>query len=210
MTNKYDGLIFDLDGTLWDSTSSVAKAWQTAKEKVGYVKENVTQADVRAIAGMAYDAIYEKLFPSLDEEQRKAFMEVSGKEELEHMYAYGGVLYDELESTLQYLQTKYRLFIVSNCQSGYIEAFLKFHNMEKYFEDHQCFGTKNRPKDENIRDVVERNDLKSPVYIGDTLGDYKASVGAKVPFIFAAYGFGKVESGQVATIEKFSDLKNIL
>lgn len=210
MINKYDGLIFDLDGTLWDSTASVAKAWQAAKVKVGYVNEDVTQADVQGIAGMAYDAIYEKLFPSLSEEQRKAFMKVSAKEELEYMHAYGGILYDELEDTLQYLQTKYKLFIVSNCQTGYIEAFLKFHNMEQYFEDHQCFGTKNRPKDENIRDVVERNNLKSPVYIGDTLGDYKASVGANVPFIFASYGFGSVESGQVATIEKFSDLKKIL
>lgn len=212
MTLKHsvDSVIFDLDGTLWDATGTVARAWQKAKEQVDYIEKDLTQEDVRSITGMTYDAIYNKLFPYLTEVQRQEFKQICAREELALVGKEGGSLYEGLEETLTYLKSKYRLFIVSNCQCGYIEAFLEYSGLQHYFDDHQCYGTKNQPKALNIKDVVERNELKAPVYIGDTLGDYEAAKGAKVPFIFVSYGFGKVENGQEATAEKVSDLMNIL
>ncbi|WP_423146082.1 HAD family hydrolase [Rubrolithibacter danxiaensis] len=210
LKNRFDSIIFDLDGTLWDSTVSVAEAWQAAKDKVGYIEEEITPEAVAGIAGMPYDAIYDKLFPALSQEKRNEFKEICAKKELEVLAEKGGILYPELEKTLAYLSEKYRLFIVSNCQTGYIEVFLKLHQLEQYFEGHQCYGTKNMPKAENIKDIVKDHDLKASVYIGDTMGDYESSKKAGVPFIFAAYGFGKVNEDQVASLEKFEDLTIIL
>jgi len=82
--------------------------------------------------------------------------------------------------------------------------------MEHYFAGHQCYGTKGNPKAENIKDIVNDHGLKSPLYIGDTMGDYDSATKAGVPFIFADYGFGKVESGQIATISNFDELQQIL
>ena len=34
--------------------------------------------------------------------------------------------------------------------------------------------------------------MKSPVYVGDTMGDFLSCRKAGVPFVFASYGFGDV------------------
>jgi len=210
LKNKFDSVVFDLDGTLWDSTANVAKAWQRAKMEVDYVPLDFTQDVVRSITGMTYKAIFEKLVPELEEEQRNDFKSIAARYELETLHNEGGELYPQLEATLKYLQPKYKLFIVSNCQSGYIETFFKVTGFEHYFQGHQCYGTKNQPKWENIRDIVNDHDLKAPVYVGDTQGDHDAAGKAGVPFILAAYGFGQVDGDQIANIHQFSDLTNIL
>lgn len=210
LKNNYDSIIFDLDGTLWDSTGNVAKAWQAAKEQVDFIKEDITRDTVRSITGMTYKAIFEKLFPYLDEEQREAYKAIAAKQELETLHKIGGDLYPQLEETLKYLSAKYRLYIVSNCQSGYIEVFFKTSGFENYFQGHQCYGTKNLPKADNIKDIVNDHALKAPVYVGDTMGDYSAAKQAGVPFIFATYGFGDVNEDQVATITQISDLIELL
>ena len=210
LKNKFDSIIFDLDGTLWDSTNNVAKAWQAAIEQVDFVDELMTQEKVRSITGMTYTAIFDKLFPYLNLEQRTALMNLCGKYELEILHTQGGELYPSLNETLAYLFGKYKLFIVSNCQSGYIEVFFNISQMEHYFIGHQCFGTKGNPKAENIMDIVNDHQLLAPVYIGDTMGDYNAAAKAGVPFIFANYGFGVVNEGQIATINNFADLMKLL
>ena len=211
LPQRFDSVIFDLDGTLWDATSTVAKAWQLANEELNSIKpEQISREMVVSVTGMTYDAIFEKLFPYVTTDERSKFKTLFGKHELKMVSDEGGNLYEALEETLKYLKDKYRLFIVSNCQNGYIETFFSFSNLQSYFEGHQCFGTKTQPKHENIKDIIKDFGLKNPVYVGDTLGDFEASQKADVPLIFAAYGFGKVEHGQVATIQSFSELKELL
>ncbi len=210
LKNKFDSIIFDLDGTLWDSSNNVALAWQQAIEQVDYVDEVMTVEKVRSITGLAYNVIFDRLFPHLDTEKRTDLMAICAKVELEILHTKGGELYPSLYETLSYLASKYKLFIVSNCQTGYIEVFLKLSRMGQYFMGHQCYGTKGNPKSENIKDIVNDYHLVAPVYVGDTMGDYDAATKAGLPFIFADYGFGKVEEGQIATISTFSELVGLL
>lgn len=208
--NKFDSIIFDLDGTLWDSTANVALAWQAAVAKVDYIDEEMTVERVRSITGMTYDAIFDKLFPDLNTQQRKEVQTLCAVSELEILHKKGGELYPQLKETLNYLSTKYKLFIVSNCQSGYIEVFLDLNDMHTHFLGHQCFGTKGNPKADNIKDIVNDHQLKAPVYVGDTMGDYTAAKQAGVPFIFANYGFGTVSEGMIATVSSFGELTALL
>ena len=210
LKDTYDSIIFDLDGTLWDSTDTITEAWQTAVAQVPYMDEVMTRERVRSITGMTYDKIFETLFPYLNQQQRAEVKKLCAQKELEVLHEKGGTLYPDLEETLTYLGKKYKLYIVSNCQNGYIELFLQLNNMHNHFLAHQCFGTKGNPKADNIRDIVNDHQLKNPVYVGDTAGDQDAAYKAGVPFIFAAYGFGKADGGQVATIQNFASLKNIL
>ncbi|MDE7279616.1 MAG: HAD hydrolase-like protein, partial [Oscillospiraceae bacterium] len=96
-------------------------------------------------------------------------------------------------------------FIVSNCQSGYIETFLEYHKLGKYFADFECPGGTGFAKAENIRIVMERNGLEKAVYVGDTQGDLDASDSAGIPFIHAAYGFGNVDRN-VPEAQSFSEV----
>ena len=95
--------------------------------------------------------------------------------------------------------------IVSNCQKGYIEAFLDYYQLNEYISDKESFGGTGLPKGENIRLVCERNHLERAVYLGDIEGDYRSACMAGIPFIHAAYGFGTI-SDPVPAIHSLREL----
>ena len=100
------------------------------------------------------------------------------------------------------------LFIVSNCQSGYIELFLEKTGLADCITDSECAGRTGLSKGPNIRLVADRNHLQNPVYVGDIDGDRQASEEAGVKFCHASYGFGKVERKDYV-MKEFSDLMTL-
>ena len=104
---------------------------------------------------------------------------------------FGGNVYKNLKETLDVLSKDYKLAIVSNCADGYIESFLKSSKLEDYFVDYMAAAKYKVTKAEAIRQVIERNNVYSAIYVGDTINDYKATIGAEVDFIQAKYGFGE-------------------
>lgn len=199
------GIIFDMDGTLWDSAEGVAKSWMEVLAEEYPELPEITEGDIQAVMGKTMDVIARLLFPTLTEEKQMEVLDKCCIRENDYLAEHGGVLYPELENTLAKLQKDYNLYIVSNCQSGYIEAFLQHYDFEKYFEDIECYGNNEFSKGENIKLIVERNNLDKAVYVGDIQGDYEATMEAGLPFIHAAYGFGTI-SADVPAIQKFSDL----
>jgi phosphoglycolate phosphatase len=136
-------------------------------------------------------------------------LDACGEHENDYLRGHGGVLYPDLEKTLIRLKEKYPLFIVSNCQSGYIEAFLEYYGFGKYFEDIECYGNNLKNKGDNIALIAERNGIEKAYYIGDIQGDYDATMQAGFDFIHAAYGFGTVDA-DVPELAQFSDLPELL
>ena len=205
---KIDSIIFDLDGTLWDSTEGVSKTWSLVLNKYDYERKEVTVEDLHSCMGKQLDEIGKILFPKLTSEVRKNLMNECWTLENEYLGEHGGVLYAKVEETLKELSKKYKLFVVSNCQDGYIECFFKAHKLDKYFTDYECPGRTGLSKGENNKLVIERNNLKKPVYVGDTEGDAESARVAGIPFVFAKYGFGSVEKYQYE-IDSFQDLLTI-
>lgn len=206
---KFDGIIFDLDGTLWDSTAEVAKTWTSVIAKYNLNRKEVTVEDLKPCMGKLLDEIASILLPELDPKKQMQVIKECCEYENEYLGEYGATLYDKLEDTLKELSKNHKLFIVSNCQDGYIECFFKAHKLDKYFIDYECPGRTGLPKGENIKLIVERNNLKNPVYVGDTQGDANAAKLANVPFIFAKYGFGNVDEF-LNSIESFDELLEII
>lgn len=205
----YDSIILDIDGTLWNTTGIVAQAWNMAIARLFPQVPLVTAEILQGQFGKTMDTIADNLFAGLTAEQKKFLIDKCCEEEQAALHSNTeNITYEGVVETIAHLSTKVPLFIVSNCQSGYIELVIEKNHIEKYITDYECFGTQGKPKDENIRLIVERNNLKNPVYVGDTQGDYEACTKAGVPFIWAAYGFGKPES-YIAKIEKFSDIKDL-
>lgn len=206
---KFDGIIFDLDGTLWDSTAEVAKTWTSVIAKYNLNRKEVAVEDLKPCMGKLLDEIASILLPELDPKKQMQVIKECCEYENEYLGEYGATLYDKLEDTLKELSKNHKLFIVSNCQDGYIECFFKAHKLDKYFIDYECPGRTGLPKGENIKLIVERNNLKNPVYVGDTQGDANAAKLANVPFIFAKYGFGNVDEF-FNSIESFDELLEII
>lgn len=203
------GIIFDMDGTLWDSAENVAKSWNLAIEESGLLKKTLTKEDISGVMGKTMDVIADLLFAELSGEARMELLEACCARENDYLREHGGILYDKVEETLQKLkQMGYHLYIVSNCQSGYIEAFLDYYGLWKLIEDIECYGNNLLQKGENIRLLAERNALDMAVYVGDIQGDYDASRMAGVGFIHAAYGFGTIDA-EVPEIHSFAELADI-
>ncbi len=202
-----DSIIFDLDGTLWDSTDTVLLAWNSLMKDYKQINRDITKEDLQSVMGLQVPEIGKKLFPDLNDQERNRFLEESCLVENTFLGEQGGVLFDQVEDVLRILSQKYKLFIVSNCQDGYIEAFYKFHQLEKYFTDYENPGRTGLSKGENIKLIMERNHLTKPVYVGDTEGDRKAAQFAGIPFVYAKYGFGQVnEYDYDYAIETFDEL----
>lgn len=204
-----DSIIFDLDGTLWDSTDGVLKSWNTIIENNKDINVKLTKEILKGTMGLQIIDIGRKLFPNLSDDRIKELMKDCCELENEYLEKHGGILYDNLEETLKELSSNSKLFIVSNCQCGYIEVFLKYHNLGKYFLDFENPGRTGLSKGENIKLVVERNKLKSSVYVGDTEGDLKAAKFAGIPFIYASYGFGEVSEYDYS-IKRFNELLELV
>ncbi len=189
-----DSIIFDLDGTMWDTTEDAAKIWTEVVKRYPDVTDEITGPKLKSLYGLPLVDIAVKLFTSVPPERGIEIMRVCVTEQCPYLTEHGGILIGNIEDTLKKLATKYKLFIVSNCEDGYIQSYLEGHNFGKYFTDFACPGTTGLLKGDNIKLMVERHNLKAPVYVGDTYGDQTASEEAGVPFAFASYGFGEATS----------------
>lgn len=205
---KPQALIFDLDGTLWDSRKGIWKTWNMAINNHPGLRGPFGMEELSSYLGLPMDEIARRMFPGTTQEQQNDLMKECCKLENDYLAEHGGVLFDQLEETLAALAKEYQLYIVSNCQCGYIEAFLHAHKLNQYFKDIECWGNTGLFKGESNKLLMKRNDVTNAVYIGDTQGDAQSAIDAGIPFVFCKYGFGSVDHADYE-IETFSELKGL-
>lgn len=200
-------VIFDLDGTLWDATGQVFKIWNRVFERHPDLTVRLTQNDLGQYMGRTMEEIGAALFPDLNGAARASVMDECGREEVVYLREHGAALYDGAGETIALLKREYDLYIVSNCQDGYVNSFLTAHGFERDFKDIEMSGRTGMNKGENIRLLMERNGVTRAVYVGDTRGDEIAARFAGIPFIHAAYGFGQAvrPDGIIHSIRELPD-----
>lgn len=199
-------LLYDLDGTLWDSAQKVAESWNTVMHRYRPEFPSLTAEDIHAVMGRTMDDIAKTILPDMDPKERERIFKECEEYELEYVAEHGGTMFPEVEETLARLrEAGYRMAIVSNCQRGYVDAFFRSMNMKPYFCDAEEWGRTKRSKAENIRLVMERNHFQKAVYIGDTERDQESAREAGIPFIHASYGFGDCADPE-GVIGRFSEL----
>lgn len=203
-------LMFDLDGTMWDSAQSVAESWNEVFRRADPSLKDLTADDVHSVMGMTMKEISQVLQPELQGSNREQFFDECCRYEVEYLYDHPGVLYPYLRETLEELRADgYTLTIVSNCQRGYVESFLHGSGLGELFADYEEWERTGLSKGENIRLVMERNGYEKALYVGDTAKDEEAARVAGIPFIHACYGFGKAERPD-GVIGAFSELPALL
>lgn len=206
---KAESIILDVDGTLWDTTEIVAKSWNRAIREKGIEDISVTANDLKQLFGRTMKAIAEAILGDYPDEKQDGIMDLCCQYEHEDLDADPcDVLYPDVKETIIELSKTHRIYIVSNCQSGYIEMFLKKTGLQEYVTDIECYGNTGKCKGDNIKLIIERNAIKDVVYVGDTQGDYEATIHAEIPFVFAEYGFGNVPESCIK-IKKFSELLDL-
>ena len=202
-------IIFDLDGTLWDATGCSVDIWNRVFDKHKKTSMRMTQEISSSLMGKTMPEIGAALFPNMTEEERMSIVNDFGDEEVKYLSEHGANVFDGVEETLSALEKDYNLYIVSNCQDGYVPAFLHAHNMGHHFKDIEMSGRTGMEKGENIKLIMNRNGIDNAVYVGDTAGDESAARYAGIPFVWAAYGFGKAKAPD-GVIQTIGDLANLL
>ncbi|PKF75678.1 HAD family hydrolase [Chryseobacterium sp. PMSZPI] len=207
---SYKNLIFDLDGTLWDPRLTIIKIWNDVLQRHQLIEKELKPEDMNQYMGLLAKDIVPNIVPGISSQRVQDILSEIVAQENKVLRVQGGILYDHVEETLKSLVNTHQLFIVSNCQNGYIESFLEYYQFNALFIDFESHGRTGKTKSENIQLIMKRNHLsvEDSVYIGDTQTDYDSATSNGLPFIFCTYGFGKLEiQKQIPTISKFSDLK---
>lgn len=213
MAKKKRGILLDVDGTLWNAVDVITDSWNERLKEFPDVDRVITPDQMQKCLGKTMFEIADMLFPFLEVERRREVLDAAMRFEVEYMKSHPGRIYPQVAGTLRSLRDAgWHLYIVSNCQKGYIEDFLHAMGEDGMVEDHLCFEDTLLDKGSNIRLCVERNALDLAVYVGDTAGDLAASQNAGIDFIYAGYGFGDVDADKegVRQIRKFEELPSCM
>ncbi|MBQ4128961.1 MAG: HAD family hydrolase [Ruminococcus sp.] len=200
-------IIFDLDGTLWDTSDTVVDIWNMVLlKKCPQLK--MTKEIMSSLMGKNKAQFVDDFFTGIEKDEAESLIGEIFKAEQTYLIEHGANMYDGVMKMLNVLKEKYKLMIVSNCQSGYLNAFLTHYSLKEILYDYECAGSSKLSKGENIRLVMNRNGIDKAIYVGDTKSDEDAAKDAKIPFVYASYGFGEVEKYD-AVINSFEEIKDV-
>ena len=72
-----EGIIFDVDGTLWDSTEEVAYSWNQAIKEQTDMDRTLTAEQLKREFGKPLEEIMDDLFPELRKKSRRDWQTIS-------------------------------------------------------------------------------------------------------------------------------------
>ena len=206
---RYESLIFDIDGTLWDSRALVAEGYNLQLQKEGLSHLCVTAEDLKPLFGKVMTEIADVILASIPVEDRYDLMDRCMETENAHLFQNEcRIGYPKVRETLAELAKQHRLFIVSNSQSGYPQLCIDKLGLGDCIQGHLCFGDTGTSKGQTILKLMRDYDITSAIYVGDTQGDLEACREAGIPFLFATYGLGQADRWD-GKIDSITDLLEI-
>ena len=204
----FESIIFDVDGTLWDSRALLADAYNAQLQAEGITGLHVTAELLKPLFGKTMTLLADGLFGGhVPAPERYALMDRCIERMDSHMEAFAGphMGYPDLRATMEQLKKNHRLFIVSNGQKGYPQMAAKKLGLADLMDGYLSFGDTGTSKGQTILRLMKEQNIQSAVYIGDTQGDLEACQEAGIPFIWCTYGFG-VPDAYAEKVDKFEDL----
>ena len=180
-------LIFDLDGTLWNTEISTFEAANAISKKYEEIKE-ITLETVRKGMGLSKEENARNYMPYLDDEKSVHYLEIINNKTMEIISKKGAILYEGVVETIKTLSKKYKLGIITNNVNEYVETFFRVSGLKDCFQDYMGAVSYGITKGQAIKRMIEKNNEPNSFYIGDIKKDMIASQEAGVEFIHAKYG----------------------
>ena len=202
-------IIFDLDGTLWDPTEVSMQAFTRTCIKFGVDPELLSRENFTRAFGHVASDIAPIVLPKIGSGIAQMIVDHANILETQIIEEGMGRLFEGVEAVLVELADTRDLYVCSNCQAGYIEAFLDTYGFGHLFRDTICPGDTQEAKPANLRTLITRHGITDAVMVGDMRSDLEAARTNGLPFIHAAYGFGRVEEYD-ARITSISELPHLL
>lgn len=182
-------LIFDLDGTLWNTEKSYYYAFAKFFEKHPELLKYTNIDNVKLFKGITMDKMAPYLFPTLSKEDQQKGMLECLMYSCEYLISEEKVKQEVIDTIID-LSNNFDIYMVSNCPNEYVKIFFEKTNLKNYFKDIINLGgfTKrsNLDKANNLIKIIESNNLnkKETYFIGDNDIDFESSNYAKINFIY--------------------------
>lgn len=202
---KYKLIIFDLDGVIIDSKLNMKISWNNVND---YFKLRIPFNLYFKNIGIPFKEILKKIgVKKKFHEIQKKYAENSKKNQDKIVF------YKDAETTLKYLKNKkYKIGIVTSKDRMRTNLFLSKLNIKFNYIVCPSKKLKGKPYPDQILHVLKKSRISNneTMYIGDTIVDKKASINANIDFLYAQYGYGKINSKNIKKIKSLNELVKIL
>lgn len=192
MSIAEDNLIFDLDGTLFDSAPEILVCLKKALQLNNIdINDNLN----KSIIGPPLKETLKNLVQKKDTVKIDKIIE-NFIELYDSDYCYKTKLYKGVQETLKILGKKKKLILITNKRIVPTEKMLKNSKIIELFDNYFSVDPNDQSKKDKTTLISKTiKDYKinpqNTAYIGDTMGDFIASKKNNIKFIFAEWGYGK-------------------
>lgn len=191
MSKKYETIIFDLDGTLLDTSPGIFNSVRFAEQQLGL--DPIPDDRLHVFVGPPPKQMYQKVYGVDEETATKAT--VFHRQYSREKAIYEATVYPGMKETLTALQQQgYKLAVATLKGQKIAEKVLQIHEMADFFDSIVGMDeAESFTKCKTIQVAIEETGTTGNVLmVGDSEYDYIGACEANVDFLGAVYGFGIV------------------
>lgn len=183
-------IVFDLDGTLWQTTDSYVYAYHQLCAFYG-LEEKVSDEIVKTYLGVRLDKLLNELFPTVEDKHTLAYRALGYSVEYLTQHP-KDCCFDGVKELLERLHKNYDVYIVSNCLKEYVEAFLKISGTQEYVK--AFYTIELGEKSQHIQKISAGKPEEKTLFVGDCDDDYLSIINHyQTIFAYATYGYKPCE-----------------
>lgn len=215
-----EALIFDLDGTLFQTETLLLPAYHATFEQLRsegtYTGETPPERHILESLGMLLDHIWKRILPETDVSVHHRACELLTAYQMEGLARGEGKLYDGVADTLRKLRENgIRLFVASNGLEPYVKGVIRAKGLEMLFEKEGLYSAgqyQTGSKVELVKLLMDTHGGTGAWMVGDRSSDVEAGHGNGLYVVGCDYaGFGEeAELDQADTrITSFAQLLDL-
>lgn len=196
--NKVKNIIFDYDGTLYNSIKIYAPAFRKAYEYL--VSQDLaenrvwTEEEISKWLGYSSKDMWNMFMPNLSSKEKNICSNIIGSSMIQYIKEGKAELYKGAIDVLNELKCKgFNLIFLSNCKAEYMNNHIQYFNLDRYFNDFYCTEQFDFiPKHEIFRFIKEKH-KGDYIIVGDRELDIEIGKIHNLYSIGCLYGYGSKE-----------------
>lgn len=200
-------IIFDIDGTLFDTKPGIVACLNDVLDSFGLEPIDEEEHD-KYIGPSVKDSFikYHNFNEIKANEATRMY-----REKYVSNYIEKSIMYDGLIDVIKYIKfKKYKLCIATMKTRKQVNKLLNIFKLSELFDQIETAKEEGGYTKTDMLNSIKRKYTDSEYFfIGDTDGDYKAALNSGIEFIYATYGYGKID-GKANVIGSLRDMINLL